>query len=465
MRRAPALPAPRALLLARRAAAGVRAAVLHAGGAAGGHGPRPARRLRPRSPPAADQDRLQPRPVRAGGGDGRRGDPRRGRPRHRADARARGRRPRRHLPRGDGHGLPDQRGDLAVRAAARAAGHARDVRHGPRRDRHQHVARARRGAGADRRAVGPDPAGDPGAHRLRRLPRLHGRAPAPRAAGVPLRGQPHAVALPGGRRRVRGPARPGARGVPGRGGGARALQRRADPAADHAVGERRARADAADRPRRGRRARRRGRRRPRAHRGRRLRRPAGGRLPRVARDHRRHGRRARRGRPRGRRVRDRQPLRRRRGLPRGRRQAARDARGARERRRPERPPRAGHLGAARAPGPPPARGLPRLAHRAAQPRAVPRARAPRPPRGRGRVRRAVHRRRRLQDRQRQPRPRRRRRAAARRRAPALGVRARRRPRGPARRRRVRRAAGRVARRDPPSPGGWRAGSSTPSGCR
>ena len=94
-------------------------------------------------------------------------------------------------------------------------------------------------------------------------------------------------------------------------------------------------------------------------------------------------------------------------------------------------------GAAHAPG------VPRRGHRARQPRAVRRARAPRDrplaPRG-ARLRRALPRPRRLQGDQRQPRPRRRRRGPHRGR-PAAGLeRARRRHRGALRRRRVRRAA-------------------------
>ena len=214
------------------------------------------------------------------------------------------------------------------------------------------------------------------AHRLPRLPRLRLRAQARRAAGVPLRGQPHAVALARDRRGARGPAGPLAGRVPRRARrdhpverptsrrcaprSAPATTRRSwprstpavavdlqslvsherpvvtlpDAARGSAVAEylqraRRPQGDAGDAPRRG---------------------------------------------PRDRHADALQPLRRGARLLGRRPQAVRDARQQRQRRAPVRPARAGDRAAR---GPPAAAappGLPRLADRPAQPRAVHRQR-------------------------------------------------------------------------------------------
>ena len=122
---------------------------------------------------------------------------------------------------------PDR--DRDHRGRRRRLDAAPDVRDGLRRHADQHEPRAR---GRDRRLhrrARDAAAARPRAHRLPRLPRLRCRAPAPRAAGVPLRGHPHAVALARGRRGARGPAGALARGVPRRDGRDRAVQLRRAP--------------------------------------------------------------------------------------------------------------------------------------------------------------------------------------------------------------------------------------------
>ena len=81
------------------------------------------------------------------------------------------------------------------------------------------------------------------------------RAPGPREGQVPLRGQPHPVRVARGRRRARGPARAGARGLPRRAGRGHPLRRRRRRAAAHQPRPgQRPRGDGAGRRGRGRRA-------------------------------------------------------------------------------------------------------------------------------------------------------------------------------------------------------------------
>ena len=267
----------------------------------------------------------------------------------------------------------DPRRDRADRGPRLARPGAPDVRHGPRGHDHRHGdgARLRRSSGSS----GPRPTPlllVPILDRLRRLPRLRPRARGPREGQVPLRGQPHAVRVARGRRRARGPARAGARGLPRRAGRGHPVRRRRRRAAAHQPRPgHRPRGDGAGRRRRGRRA---------AHAA-----PTGSDAavallapfpatldPYLAAARRppRHARRAARRGPRDRHDHAREPLRPLARLHRRRPRAVRDAGRQRERRAAVRPPRAGRLRAARPAGPAPAPGPPRPAHRARQPLAV-----------------------------------------------------------------------------------------------
>ena len=125
-------------------------------------------------------------------------------------------------------------GAIAIAEGNVAPADARpDVRHRRAGHADQRVDRDRRRARRRHRPARRPGAARPGAHRLRRLPRLHLRAPAPRAAGVPLRREPHAQPLAGGRRGARGAARPLAGGLQRRRRRGPALHRRGRAAAHH----------------------------------------------------------------------------------------------------------------------------------------------------------------------------------------------------------------------------------------
>ena len=227
--RAPALPPEHPLAVARRASAGGRPAV-PAGARARPRGTRGrlgGARVRPRDPDL--QGLLQPRAVHARHvrgavrGRGLRGRARPARPGCVALGLRRGVRRharRRHLRRRGG----DHRGGPARASAAhRHAAHELDRR------AQQHMPRARdrrRGHGAPgrrpsaRAAHGPADGG---------VPRVSLRAPPQLGARVPLRGDPHAVALLGDRARARGAARAHRLGVPRRRRRPGALLRRAEP--------------------------------------------------------------------------------------------------------------------------------------------------------------------------------------------------------------------------------------------
>ena len=128
---------------------------------------------------------------------------------------------------------------------------APDVRHGRGRHRGELEHRDRGGHGRRHRPPRGRGAARAGRDRLRRLPRLHLRAPAPREARVPLRGQPRAHALARGGRGDRGRARPVAGGVPLRDRRGRALQRRRHAAAHDLRARRRAGDDGRGGPRGG----------------------------------------------------------------------------------------------------------------------------------------------------------------------------------------------------------------------
>ena len=185
------------------------------------------------APAAAGQVRLQPRAVRArdGRADRRRAPGRLRRPGLRVDHV--GRRARRDPDRRRADDRADPRRDGADRGPRLARSGAPDVRHGPRGHDHRHGDGARLRHPLDRAARGDAAAADPDPDRLRRLPRVRQGAPGPREGAVPLRGQPHPVRVARGRRRARGPARAGARGLPRRAGRGHPLRRRRRRAAAH----------------------------------------------------------------------------------------------------------------------------------------------------------------------------------------------------------------------------------------
>ena len=327
-------------------------------------------------PPARREVRLQPRTVRARDvRDGRRRAPRLGgRPRLRVDHV--GHRADRDPGRRRADDPPDPRGDRPDRGPSLSRPGPPDVRYGPGGDDHRHRAGAGLRDPLGRAARGRAAAGDPDPDRVPRLPRLRPRAPGPREGQVPLRSEPHAVGVPGDRRRARRAAGTRARGLPRRAGRGHPLRRRRRrPAAHRPRAGQHPRGDGARRRRRGpgparmcgelgtrRRA-------VRAVPGERRRVPRGARRP-----ARHAGRPARRG-PRDRHDHARQPLRPVTRLQRRRSRAVRDTGRQRERRAPVRPPRAGRLRTARPPGPASAPGPPRSAHGARQPLAVQPARA------------------------------------------------------------------------------------------
>ena len=159
----------------------------------------------PRPPAAADQDRVQPRPD--GAGHVRRGHrpARHHRPADEHRPRGLDRRPRGGRGERDPHGRADRRWPSGSRRAGCPSGMARDM---VTRDLAVTVTNTSLALAAsvliavDARSlpllVVP---GDDG---LPRLPGLHRRAPAPRAARVPLRGHPHARALARDHPRARG---------------------------------------------------------------------------------------------------------------------------------------------------------------------------------------------------------------------------------------------------------------------
>ena len=141
-----------------------------------------------------------------------------------------------------------RRCDRDRRAQHDARHAAPDVLHGPRADGGQREHRdRRRGARLHRRPRRAAAAGA-GGDRVRSLPRLRLRTPAPRAARIPLRGQPRPHALPGGRGGDRGRPRPLAGGVPLRDRRGHPVQRRRHAAAEHLRPGRRARDDGRGRP-------------------------------------------------------------------------------------------------------------------------------------------------------------------------------------------------------------------------
>ena len=234
LRRPPRVQPQRPLLLAGRRAARVRPPAGERLGprdrGRGGTGADAAAR----PPAAADQAVLQPRPVRPVGlprhADLLLGGARR----HRLGPAAGGRRHRRRPGERDDLRRADRRRDLAQRGLAGlppARAHVRDRPHG---HRHELEPRPRRRADRLDRAVGAPAPRRAAADRLPRLPRLRLRAQARRAAGVPLRGQPHAVALARDRRGDRGPARPLAGRLPRRARRDHPVDARQAAAAHHA---------------------------------------------------------------------------------------------------------------------------------------------------------------------------------------------------------------------------------------
>ena len=234
LRRPPGVLPQRPLLLARRRPARVRPR------ARDGRRPRDRRRGRARAdaaarpPAAADQALLQPRPVRALGLPGhadlllaRAG-------RHRLGPAAGDRRPDRRAGERDDLRGADRRRDLAQRGLARLPPARPHVRDRPHRDGDQLEPRPGRRPDRLDRAVGAAAAGRAAADRLPRLPRLRHRAQARRAPGVPLRGQPHALALARDRGGARGPAGPLAGRVPRRARRDHPVDARQAAAAHHA---------------------------------------------------------------------------------------------------------------------------------------------------------------------------------------------------------------------------------------
>ena len=429
------VPPQRPHLLAQRGAAGLRADLRRPVGDAARRPARADRRARGQPRAIADQSRLQRRAVLPGrlAGDHDPAPPGPG-PRRRRSSRV-GRGAGRHAGQRGPRGAAGLRGHPPVGAADRCEQARAHAGHGDRGVHHEHVPGPRRRRRGGQRCPGGRPALRARRGRRARLSRLHGRAAQARKPRVPARRHPPAGARA---RHRRGPGRPAAthaRRLPRR-------SRRDHPAAvrpalraaahDPRAG-RRGRADGAGRP-----LRRRGAARPRRrrHAGTAARAPArrsaarrgAGAAWNPSRDARRASRRdARRrhlpgGKPdRGRRLRRPRP------------DPLRHAGQPRERLAGVRPPRAPRLAAARAAGPPRAPGLPRPAHRAGQPRAVPRpaqrAAGLGPPRLHG----PLPGPRRLQDDQRLARPRDRRRAAGGgRRSPARHAQARRRGGAPGR---------------------------------
>ena len=261
LRRPRQLPPQRPLLLARRRAVRVRARVRHGRRLRARRAHRHRDRLGPDPPAGARQALLQPRA--AGDRDQRRGRGPASRRRRRRRAAARHLdRPVRGEPRQwRADDRPARRRDRARRGQPQTADARPDVR--DRRaghlDQREHRDRGRaRGRHRPARRAG---AARAGADRLRRLSRLHLRAPAPRAARVPLRRQPHALPLTGGGRGPRGAARQLAGSLQRRRRRGAAVHRRRRPAAHDPRPGRPARVDGARRPRRRRGALRPGRRR------------------------------------------------------------------------------------------------------------------------------------------------------------------------------------------------------------
>ena len=207
------------------------------------------RRLRPDPPPGARQAHLQPRPARARRDARRRRAAARRRQRRRAPARDLGRPVRRDAVQRRAHDPAARRRDRDRRGQRARPDAGPDVRHRRARDADQRVDRDRRRARRRHRPARRPGAARPGPDRLRRLPRLHLRAPAPRAAGVPLRREPHALPLPRGRRGARGAARPLARSLQRRRRRGAAVHRRRRAAAHDPRPRRPPRDDGARRPR------------------------------------------------------------------------------------------------------------------------------------------------------------------------------------------------------------------------
>ena len=179
LRRPRQLPPQRALLLAGRRALRLRPRLRHRRRLRARRARRHRHRLGPDPPPAARQALLQP------GAAGHRGQPRgrdpapRGRRRRRAAARDLGRPVRRDARQRRADDRPARRRDRDRRGQPAAADARPDVRHRRAGDADQRQHRDRRRARRGHRPARRPGAARPRAHRLRRLPRLHLRAPAP----------------------------------------------------------------------------------------------------------------------------------------------------------------------------------------------------------------------------------------------------------------------------------------------